>query len=99
MAIDTLSGERCVLKIDILHDVGTSINPAIDIGQIEGRFIQGMGWLTTEQLVWTDQGRLSTHASSTYKTPATGDIPAHFNIVLCHQTNPEDNVFDSKAVG
>ncbi len=99
VAIDTLTGESRVLKVDILHDVGTSINPAIDIGQIEGGFVQGMGWLTTEQLVWDEKGHLSTHAPSTYKIPATGDIPAHFNVALWPQPNPEDNVFGSKAVG
>ncbi len=99
VAIDTLTGESRVLKVDILHDVGTSINPAIDIGQIEGGFVQGMGWLTTEQLVWNDQGLLSTHAPSTYKIPATGDIPEHFNIDLWPEPNREDNVFGSKAVG
>ena len=99
VAIDTLTGESRVLKVDILHDVGTSINPAIDIGQIEGGFVQGMGWLTTEQLVWNDKGSLATHAPSTYKIPATGDIPEHFNIALWPQPNREDNVFGSKAVG
>jgi xanthine dehydrogenase large subunit len=99
VAIDTLTGESRVLKVDILHDVGTSINPAIDIGQIEGGFVQGMGWLTTEQLVWNDKGHLSTHAPSTYKIPATGDIPAHFNVALWPEPNREDNVFGSKAVG
>ena len=99
VAIDTLTGESRVLKVDILHDVGTSINPAIDIGQIEGGFVQGMGWLTTEQLVWNDKGVLSTHAPSTYKIPATGDIPEHFNVDLWPEPNREDNVFGSKAVG
>lgn len=99
VAIDTLTGESRVLKVDILHDVGTSINPAIDIGQIEGGFIQGMGWLTTEQLVWNDKGLLSTHAPSTYKIPATGDVPEHFRIALWPEPNREDNVFGSKAVG
>ena len=99
VAIDTLTGESRVLKVDILHDVGTSINPAIDIGQIEGGFVQGMGWLTTEQLVWNDDGHLATHAPSTYKIPATGDIPEHFTVALWHQPNPEDNVLRSKAVG
>jgi xanthine dehydrogenase large subunit len=99
VAIDTLTGENRVLKVDILHDVGTSINPAIDIGQIEGGFIQGMGWLTTEQLVWNDQGALSTHAPSTYKIPATGDVPEHFKIELWPEANREDNVGGSKAVG
>jgi len=99
VAIDTLTGESRVLKVDILHDVGTSINPAIDIGQIEGGFVQGMGWLTTEQLVWNDQGLLTTHAPSTYKIPATGDIPEHFKVDLWPEPNREDNVFGSKAVG
>lgn len=99
VAIDTLTGESRVLKVDILHDVGTSINPAIDIGQIEGGFIQGMGWLTTEQLVWNDKGLLTTHAPSTYKIPATGDVPEHFKVDLWPEPNREDNVFGSKAVG
>jgi xanthine dehydrogenase large subunit len=99
VAIDTLTGESRVLKVDILHDVGTSINPALDIGQIEGGFVQGMGWLTTEQLVWNEQGLLTTHAPSTYKIPATGDIPAHFTVDLWPEPNREDNVYGSKAVG
>ncbi|NDP61282.1 xanthine dehydrogenase molybdopterin binding subunit [Polaromonas sp.] len=99
VAIDTLTGESRVLKVDILHDVGNSINPAIDIGQIEGGFVQGMGWLTTEQLVWNEKGQLSTHAPSTYKIPTTGDVPAHFKVDLWPEANREDNVFGSKAVG
>ena len=99
VAIDTLTGESRVLKVDILHDVGTSINPAIDIGQIEGGFVQGMGWLTTEQLVWAGNGVLTTHAPSTYKIPATGDIPEHFKIDLWPEPNREDNIYGSKAVG
>ncbi|MEJ7929265.1 xanthine dehydrogenase molybdopterin binding subunit [Ramlibacter sp. AN1015] len=99
VAIDTLTGETRVLAVDILHDVGTSINPAIDIGQIEGGFVQGMGWLTCEQLVWNDQGVLATHAPSTYKIPATGDVPAHLKVDLWPERNPEDNVGGSKAVG
>jgi len=99
VAIDTLTGENRVLRVDILHDVGRSINPAIDIGQIEGGFVQGMGWLTTEQLVWDKQGRLATHAPSTYKIPTTGDIPAHLHVDLWPEPNREDNVFGSKAVG
>ncbi len=99
VAIDTLTGENRVLKIDILHDVGRSINPAIDIGQIEGGFVQGMGWLTSEQLVWNDKGHLSTHAPSTYKIPTAGDVPAHFKVALWPEPNREDNVFGSKAVG
>jgi xanthine dehydrogenase large subunit len=99
VAIDTLTGENRVLKVDILHDVGRSINPAIDIGQIEGGFVQGMGWLTSEQLVWNDKGQLSTHAPSTYKIPTAGDVPAHFEVALWPEPNREDNVFGSKAVG
>ena len=99
VAIDTLTGESRVLAVDILHDVGRSINPAIDIGQIEGGFVQGMGWLTTEQLVWNDKGVLTTHAPSTYKIPTAGDVPAHFEVDLWPEPNREDNVFGSKAVG
>ena len=99
VAIDTLTGESRLLKVDILQDVGTPINPAIDMGQIEGGFIQGVGWLTTEQLVWDGKGRLATHAPSTYKIPAIGDVPEHFRIELWPEPNREDNVFGSKAVG
>jgi xanthine dehydrogenase large subunit len=99
VAIDTLTGENRVLKVDILHDVGTSINPAIDRGQIEGGFVQGMGWLTTEELVWNAAGNLSTHAPSTYKIPTTGDIPEHLRVDLWTEPNREVNVFGSKAVG
>jgi xanthine dehydrogenase large subunit len=105
VAIDTLTGESRVLAVDILHDVGHSINPALDIGQIEGAFVQGMGWLTTEELVWAapdaerNAGALLTRAPSTYKIPAAGDVPEHFNVALWHQPNPEDNVGGSKAVG
>ena len=99
VAIDTLTGESRVLRVDILHDVGRSINPAIDIGQIEGGFVQGMGWLTTEQLAWNDKGALSTHAPSTYKIPTAGDVPEHFKVDLWPEPNREDNVFGSKAVG
>ena len=99
VAIDTLTGESRVLAVDILHDVGHSINPAIDIGQIEGGFIQGMGWLTTEQLVWNDKGQLQTHAPSTYKIPTAGDLPPRWRIDLWPEANREDNVHGSKAVG
>ena len=88
-----------VLKVDILHDVGRSINPGLDIGQIEGGFVQGMGWLTTEELVWNSAGLLTTHAPSTYKIPTAGDVPKHFHVALWPQPNQEDNVFGSKAVG
>jgi len=99
VAIDTLTGENRVLRVDILHDVGRSINPGLDIGQIEGGFVQGMGWLTTEELVWNAQGTLTTHAPSTYKIPTAGDVPAHFKVDLWPEPNTEDNVFGSKAVG
>lgn len=99
VAIDTLTGESRVLAVDILHDVGHSINPAIDIGQIEGGFIQGMGWLTTEELIWNADGKLATHAPSTYKIPATGDVPARLRVDFWPEPNREDNVFGSKAVG
>ncbi len=99
VAIDTLTGENKVLQVDILYDAGNSINPAIDYGQVAGGFVQGMGWLTTEELVWNHKGSLSTHAPSTYKIPTLGDIPADFKIDFWHEANPEDNVFGSKAVG
>jgi len=99
VAIDTLTGESRVLRVDILHDVGHSINPAIDRGQIEGGFVQGMGWLTCEQLVWDEAGRLRTHAPSTYKIPSIGDIPAHMEVDFWPEPNPEDTVHGSKAVG
>lgn len=97
--VDTLTGEHRLVAVDILHDVGRSINPAIDIGQIEGGFIQGMGWLTREELVWDAKGALRTHAPSTYKIPATGDIPEHFKVSLWPHPNKEDTVYRSKAVG
>ena len=92
-----------VLRADILHDVGQSINPAIDIGQIEGGFVQGMGWLTTEELYWQPQGphagRLFTHAPSTYKIPTSVDIPHIFNVKLFNNQNQADTIYRSKAVG
>lgn len=98
--IDTLTGEYRVLRADILHDVGASLNPAIDTGQVEGGFVQGMGWLTTEELVWNDQGRLLTSGPASYKIPTVADMPAHFRIKLVeNRKNPEDTVFHSKAVG
>ncbi len=99
VAIDTHTGEVRVLAVDILHDVGHSINPALDLGQVEGGFIQGMGWLTTEELVWSAEGKLLTHAPSTYKIPATGDAPAHLRVDFWPEANREDNVHGSKAVG
>ena len=100
VVIDVLTGENKVLRIDILHDVGTSINPAIDIGQVMGAFVQGMGWLTTEELVWDSEGRLLTHAPSTYKIPTGGDVPADFRVELMESGgNKEDVIYRSKAVG
>ncbi len=99
VAIDMLTGENKVLRVDILHDVGRSINPGLDVGQIEGGFVQGMGWLTTEELVWNDAGLLTTHAPSTYKIPTAGDVPAHFKVEFWDAPNTEDNVGGSKAVG
>ena len=98
--IDTLTGECRVLRADILHDVGASLNPAIDTGQVEGGFVQGMGWLTTEELVWNDKGRLLTSGPASYKIPTVADMPADFRIKLVeNRKNPEDTVFHSKAVG
>ena len=88
-----------MLRVDILHDVGRSLNPAIDRGQIEGGFIQGMGWLTTEELVFADDGRLLTHAPSTYKIPCAGDRPPVFNLDLWDGHNVEPTIHRSKAVG
>ena len=98
--IDTLTGENRVLRTDILHDVGRSLNPAIDLGQIEGGFIQGMGWLTTEELVWDGQGALKTHAPSTYKIPVCSDRPPVFNVEIWPEgENKEETIYRSKAVG
>ncbi|MBL8523372.1 MAG: xanthine dehydrogenase molybdopterin binding subunit, partial [Betaproteobacteria bacterium] len=99
VVIDTLTGESKLLRADLLHDAGNSINPAIDIGQVEGAFIQGMGWLTTEELWWNDKGRLMTHAPSTYKIPAVNDCPTDFRVALFKNSNVEDTIFRSKAVG
>lgn len=100
VAIDTLTGENRILRLDILHDVGKSLNPALDIGQIEGGFLQGAGWLTTEELYWSDQGELKTHAPSTYKIPSVSDWPTDARVnLLANAPNAEDTVFHSKAVG
>ncbi len=99
VAIDTLTGEMRVLRADLLHDVGHSINPALDAGQVEGGFIQGMGWLTTEELVYDARGRLTTHAPSTYKIPVASDTPPIFNTVLHMRPNATASVYRSKAVG
>ena len=98
--IDTLTGEYKTLRADILQDVGHSINPAIDIGQIEGAFIQGMGWLTTEELVWDEQGRLLSNNPATYKIPAINDTPEDFRVALVPDApNREHTIYNSKAVG
>lgn len=100
VVIDTLTGENRQLRVDILHDVGKSLNPAIDLGQIEGGFVQGAGWLTMEELVWDDHGRLMTHAPSTYKIPTCSDRPDIFNInIFGRGENSEETIFRSKAVG
>jgi xanthine dehydrogenase large subunit len=99
VVIDTLTGENRILRADILHDAGASLNPALDIGQVEGAYVQGAGWLTTEELVWDDKGRLRTHAPSTYKIPAMGDRPRIFNVALWEGANREETIHKSKAVG
>ncbi|TGD44873.1 xanthine dehydrogenase molybdopterin binding subunit [Pseudotabrizicola sediminis] len=99
VVIDTLTGENRILRADLLHDTGTSLNTALDIGQVEGAYVQGAGWLTTEELVWDGKGRLTTHAPSTYKIPACSDRPPVFNVDLWNRPNREDTVGRSKAVG
>ena len=99
VVIDTLTGENRILRTDILHDAGNSLNPALDIGQVEGAYVQGAGWLTTEELVWDDKGRLRTHAPSTYKIPACSDRPRIFNVALWDGPNREETIYRSKAVG
>jgi len=97
--IDVMTGENRLSRVDILHDVGRSLNTAIDIGQIEGGFVQGMGWLTTEELVYDGEGRLRTHAPSTYKIPVASDIPEDFRVALWDGPNARDTIYASKAVG
>ena len=100
VVVDTLTGEWKLLRADVLHDVGRSLNPAVDIGQVEGAFIQGMGWLTMEELVWHPQtGLLMTHAPSTYKIPTANDCPPEFNVQLFEGENTMDSIHRSKAVG
>ena len=100
VAIDTLTGESRVTAVDILHDAGRSLNPAVDLGQIEGAFIQGMGWLTTEELWWDAGGKIRTHAPSTYKIPTCSDRPTRMNIALWSGgENLEPTIHRSKAVG
>lgn len=97
--IDTLTGEWKLLRADLLHDAGNPLNTAIDIGQVEGAFIQGMGWLTMEELCWDAAGKLTTHAPSTYKIPAVNDCPAEFHTRLYSNTNHKETILRSKAVG
>jgi xanthine dehydrogenase large subunit len=99
VVVDTLTGEFKLLRADLLHDAGDSINPAIDIGQVEGAFIQGMGWLTTEELWWNKDGVLMTHAPSTYKIPSVNDCPADLRTKLYKNSNVEDTIHRSKATG
>ncbi len=100
VSIDTLTGEYVVERTDILHETGRSLNRIIDLGQIEGGFVQGMGWLTTEELVWDDKGQLRTHAPSTYKIPLASDRPKIFNVTLADWPEAhEPTVHRSKAVG
>ena len=99
VVIDTLTGENRILRTDILHDAGSSLNPDLDIGQVEGGYVQGAGWLTIEELVWDKQGRLRTHAPSTYKIPACSDRPDIFNVALWGNVNPSRTIYRSKAVG
>jgi xanthine dehydrogenase large subunit len=99
MEIDTLTGEWWLKAVDIVHDVGRSINPAIDRGQVEGAYIQGMGWLTMEECIWDKQGKLLTHGPSTYKIPVAGDVPEHFNVSLFDGQNVKPTPYRSKAVG
>ena len=99
VAVDMSTGETRLLRVDILHDVGRSLNPAIDLGQIEGGFLQGVGWLTSEELWWNAAGELKTHAPSTYKIPTARDWPAETHIALLDAANREDTIHRSKAVG
>jgi len=99
VVIDTLTGEWKLLQADLLYDAGESLNPALDIGQVEGGFIQGMGWLTTEELWWNKDGKLMTHAPSTYKIPAISDCPEAFRTELYRNSNVSDTIHRSKAVG
>ena len=96
----TLTGEYVIERADVLHDVGRSINPALDKGQVEGAFVQGTGWLTSEELWWDKEGRLRTHAPSTYKIPLASDRPKVFNVKLAEWSeNKERTIKRSKAVG
>ncbi len=98
--VDILTGENRTHRVDILHDCGDSLNPAIDLGQVEGGYVQGVGWLTSEELWWNDRGELGTHAPSTYKIPTCSDLAPDFRVALMQSNpNPEDTIYRSKAVG
>jgi xanthine dehydrogenase large subunit len=100
VTVDVTTGEMRVDRVDILHDVGRSLNPAVDMGQIEGGFVQGMGWLTTEELVFDKDGRLTTHAPSTYKIPTASDVPEDFRVSFWRsEGNKQPTIYRSKAVG
>ena len=100
VVVDTLTGENRILRVDIVHDCGDSLNPAVDLGQVEGGFVQGAGWLTAEELWWNDAGELQTHAPSTYKIPTCSDLAPEFNVTLLENVaNREDTIYRSKAVG
>ena len=100
VVVDTLTGENRILRVDIVHDCGDSLNPAMDLGQVEGGFVQGAGWLTSEELWWNDGGELQTHAPSTYKIPTCSDLAPEFNVTLLENAaNREDTIYRSKAVG
>jgi xanthine dehydrogenase large subunit len=100
VAVDTLTGENHVLRVDLLQDVGASLNPVIDLGQIEGAFVQGQGWVTTEELWWDKDGRLRTHGPSTYKIPGSRDVAPVFNVhLLADAPNRKPTIFRSKAIG
>ena len=98
--IDTLTGENKILRVDIIHDAGRAINPAIELGQIEGGFVQGAGWLTMEEVIWQSNGQLTTHSPSTYKIPAVNDMPEKFNVeIYKYGKNRENVVNKSKTTG
>ena len=100
VVVDTLTGENRLLRVDILHDCGDSLNPAIDRGQVEGGYVQGVGWLTTEEIWWNDRGELGTHAPSTYKIPVCSDLAPDFRVALMQKSaNRENTIYRSKAVG
>ena len=100
VVVDTLTGEHRILRVDIVHDCGDSLNPAMDLGQVEGGFVQGAGWLTSEELWWNGAGELQTHAPSTYKIPTCSDLAPEFHVTLLENAaNREDTIFRSKAVG